>query len=303
MIKLLLSYFIFPGMAFISIAGMFASYLDRKITARIHWRVGPSLKQPYYDIKKLLIKETILPANGPIWLFVSAPLISFLSVALISDIMITSWFNTGSGFIGDTVVIFYLFAIPAVASILGAFASQSPYASLGASREIKLLIAYEVPLFLAMLVPIIKAQSVLFGKIISAQVYNGSFAASASGLLALIVAIFCIQAKMGFTPFDLAEAETELAGGTQAEYSGPLLAVWKLSKMALTVAAPLFLVMLFWGAGGWLIILLKYIFLLIVAVLIKNTNPRVKINQAMKFFLGPVSIAAVVAVLLAWKGY
>jgi NADH-quinone oxidoreductase subunit H len=137
---------------------------------------------------------------------------------------------------------------------------------------------------------------------------------SISGALAFIVALLCVQAKLGFVPFDIAESETEVASGIMIEYSGALLALWKLMQAIMLVALPLFLVVVFLGGigtSGWALLggIGKYVIVLVLVILIKNTNPRVRIDQAMRFFwfyCGPLlAIAVVLATLgnyygLAW---
>ena len=132
---------------------------------------------------------------------------------LVSDVLVVTWINPFSGFVGDLIVLVYLLASPQIAMILGASASNNALASVGASREIKSILGYELPLILGIIVEIIKSKGVSIGKIILAQQQSGSFAHSISGILALAVAIVCMQAKTGSAPFDMAEAETEVAGG------------------------------------------------------------------------------------------
>jgi NADH-quinone oxidoreductase subunit H len=69
-------------------------------------------------------------------------------------------------------------------------------------------------------------------------------------MLAFLVALLCVQAKLGFVPFDMAEAETELGSGVLMEYSGALLGAWKLMQAVMLVALPMFLSMLFLGGLG-----------------------------------------------------
>jgi NADH-quinone oxidoreductase subunit H len=126
-------------------------------------------------------------------------------------------------------------------------------------------------------------------------------------MLAFLVALLCMQAKLGFVPFDIAEAETELGSGVLMEYSGALLAIWKLTQAMLLVALPMFLVTVFLGGfatSGWPLVwgIGKYVLILVLMILIKNTNPRVRIDQAMKFFWFYCGIALVVAVVLAIIG-
>jgi NADH-quinone oxidoreductase subunit H len=117
-----------------------------------------------------------------------------------------------------------------------------------------------------------------------------------------------MQAILGFTPFDTAEAETEIEAGPLTEYSGVLLAIVKLTKMMLLIVLPLFLLTLFTSGvrfHGWGIVSSagRYLALLLVIIVIKNTNPRLRIDQAMKFFWGPVTIIAAAGIVLALLGH
>ena len=145
--------------------------------------------------------------------------------------------------------------------------------------------------------------SIQIGSILNHQFNFGSHIASPSGVLAFIVAIFCMQAKLCFVPFDASEAEQEIMAGVLIEYSGLPLAIFKLTKAILLYAIPLFLVALFLGKDlSPVFITGKYIILLVIIILIKNTNPRLRIDQALKFFWGPVTLLATVAIILAIFG-
>ncbi|NQT46046.1 MAG: NADH-quinone oxidoreductase subunit H [Candidatus Omnitrophica bacterium] len=307
--KTIVQFLIFPGFLFTAVVGLIASWIDRKVTARVQWRVGPPWYQPFVDMVKLLGKETIIPKGTSAVTFLTAPLVGLASVTLISMLLWLTLLNPGKGFIGDLIVVLYLSVIPAVSIIIGGFASRNPLASLGASREMKLVLGYELPFVLALLVPVIKAGgSIRLDEIVASQMATGATATSLSGVLALIVAIMCMQAKLTLVPFDLPEAETELMGGAYIEYSGPPLAVYKLTKHMFMFALPIFLVMTFMGGFGpspisLILGLLKYVALLVIIVLIRNTNPRVRIDQAVRFFWGPMTLFAIVAVALAFLGW
>ncbi|MDO8603166.1 MAG: NADH-quinone oxidoreductase subunit H [Candidatus Omnitrophota bacterium] len=303
MIRLLVNFLIFPGFLFTAIVGLIASWIDRKVTARVQWRVGPPWYQPLTDLVKLSIKEITVPRSASKGLFFLSPMIGLSAVTLVSTLVwLVNIDSASKGFSGDIIVITYLLTLPAIAIILGASASGNPLASLGASREIKLVMAYELPFIICLIVPVIKSHGLLrLSEIINYQAANGSFIASFSGIIAFIVMIFCMQAKLGLVPFDASEAETELMGGVLIEYSGMLLGIFKLTKMMLMVALPLFLITLFWQGFNFLS-LWKYVALLVVIILIRNTNPRVRIDQAVRFFWGKMTLLAVLAVLLAIKG-
>ena len=304
MIKLLFNYLIFPGFLFAATAGLFACWLDRKISARLQWRIGPPWHQSFTDIFKLLGKETIVP-QGVRATFLIAPCIGLLSVVLVAAILGQAIISPVSGFSGDLIVVIYLLTIPPVCSVIGAFASRNPLASIGASREIKMIIAYELPFLLAVVAVIIKSAGVIkFSGILEHQANFNSTALSLSGALALIVCIFSVQAKLGFAPFDIPEAEQELMAGVLIEYSGAALAVFKLTKAIMLYTLPVLLTVLFFGkdiSPGFLV--LKFLLLLIIAVLIKNTNPRLRIDQAVRFFWRLPLVLGTAAVIAAVFGF
>ncbi|NQT90380.1 MAG: NADH-quinone oxidoreductase subunit H [Candidatus Omnitrophica bacterium] len=301
-------YFIVFGFAATATIGLAASWIDRKVTARVQYRVGPPLLQPLIDIVKLLGKETLVPQGASKITFLTAPLLGLAGVMLVSTLLWLNNLDPAKTFLGDLIVVIYLLAIPSISIIIGGFASRNPLASLGASREMKLVLSYELPFLLCMLVPVIRSGfSIRLGEILSYQAQNGVIVGSLSGTLALIVAIMCVQAKLALVPFDMPEAETEIVGGPLIEYSGSGLAVYKLMKNMLLFTLPFFLMIVFMGGFRFdgihlLYGILKYVGLVALITVIRNTNPRVRIDQAMRFFWGPMTVMAVIAVTLALFG-
>jgi NADH-quinone oxidoreductase subunit H len=289
------------------VVGLLVSWVDRKVTARVQYRVGPPLLQPVWDFLKLLGKETVVPRGASRLAFFGAPLIGLAGVLFVGLIVGMAVFFK-QGFYGDLIVALYLLVLPSLAVILGGAASKNPLASVGASREMKLVLGYELPFILILLVAVVKAGGTLkMTALLAQQAETGAFAASLSGVIALVVAIFCIQAKMALVPFDQAEAETELTGGALIEYSGPALAVYKLTKMLMFYAVPMFVVAVLWGGfgnsvGGFLLGIVKYLVLVVLITLMRNTNPRVRIEHAVKFFWVWVAVPALAAVALAVMG-
>jgi NADH-quinone oxidoreductase subunit H len=332
------------------VLGLIAEWIVRKVSALVQWRVGPPLFQPVYDVMKLMGKEILIPQEANKTVFLLAPLVGLVGVLLLSAML---WWilivPTEKVLIGDIIVAIYLMILPSLALILGGSSSASPHASVGAAREMKLVMGYELPLVLAFIVVIIKTAGLVGGgqQLNMIEISQHAPVLSISGMLAFLVALLCVQAKVGFVPFDIAEAETELGSGILMEYSGALLGLWKLMHAVMLVALPLFLVTIFLGGYGTnnlagmgaivaIILLLifvigrflsgrskfmdvlallgfigvcilaglgKYVLILVLMILIKNTNPRVRIDQAMKFFWIYCSIALVAAIILASAGY
>jgi len=304
----IVKYLVFPGFVFSAVVGLLTTWVDRKVTARVQYRVGPPWYQPFADTAKLLGKEVIVPAGAQHTGFLLMPLIGLASATLASTILWLVNLNPDTSFVGDTIVTLYIMTVPAMALIIGGSASANPLGALGSSREMKLLFGYELPLWIAVLTTVVKVQSFSFAKILAFQDYQGVMLGSVSGVIAFIVAIVCSQAKLGFIPFDMAEAETEIAGGTHIEYSGAPLAVVRLNTAIMYFVVPIFLITLFWGGVsfvGWRILtsILKYVAIVVIMVLIKNTNPRVRIEQAVRFFWGPMFALSVVAMILAVLGH
>ena len=298
-----LFWILIPGFLLTVVIGIIASWIARKVSALVQWRVGPPILQPFYDIAKLMGKEILIPQEANRAVFVAAPLVGMAGVLLLSAMLWHAAFVPETGFIGDVIVVIYLLVVPSLALILGSSASASPHASLGTSREMKLVMSYELPLVLALVIVLIKTG----GQLGLGAIAEQTTALSISGMLAFLVSLLCIHAKLGFVPFDMAEAETELASGILMEYSGALLGVWKIMQMMMLVALPMFLVTVFMGGFGaagadlaWGIG--KYVLVLVLVILIKNTNPRVRIDQAMKFFWVHCSLVLGIAIALALIG-
>ncbi len=295
---------IFPGFLFTVCLGLVASWIVRKVSALVQWRVGPPVLQPFYDVLKLMGKEVLVPQEAQRTVFMAAPLVGLAGVLLLSTMLWRITIAPNTKFVGDIIVAIYLMVLPSLALILGSSASASPHAAVGTSREMKLVMGYELPLVLAFIVVVIKSG----GNLSLAAIAGQTPVLSISGMLAFLVALLCVQAKLGFVPFDMAEAETELGSGVLMEYSGALLAVWKVMQAMMLVALPLFLVMVFLGGfgtslwGGLLAGIGKYVLVVVLLILIKNTNPRVRIDQAMKFFWVYCGLALVTAIALAIIG-
>lgn len=299
-------YFIVFGFLATSVAGLLISWLDRKVTARLQYRVGPPLLQPFTDILKLLGKELLIPKGASKTTFLLSPVVGIAGIMVVSTLLFLVNINPGKTFFGDLIVVLYFLVLPSLSIILGGFASGNPLASIGASREMKLVLAYELPFILAVLAVVIKASlAIRLGEIINYQLQNGVFIASLSGAISFIVILLCAQAKLGLVPFDVAEAETELAGGALIEYSGPALAIFKLTKAMMLFTLPYFITILFFGGFNNAHIIRSlsgFIGTIVLMIVIRNTNPRLRIDQILRFFWGPVTILAILAVVLASRG-
>ena len=300
-------FIVFPGFLFTAVIGLLASWVDRKVTARIQWRVGPPWYQTFVDFFKLLGKETIVPKAAKKTGFLLAPLLGLIGVTLVSLILWRMNLEPNISFMGDIIVLIYLCMVPSLAIIIGGSASGNPLAALGASREMKLILADELPFIIAIFTPLVRIASIRIGSIVLYQQVNGMMLTNhLSSFIAFIVAFLCMQAKLTLAPFDIPEAEQEIMAGPFIEYSGPPLAIFKLTRSMMLFTMPVFLITMFLGGlrfEGWSILwsIVKYLVILVLIILVKNTNPRLRIDQALRFFwlrLFPLALIGFVLALL-----
>jgi NADH-quinone oxidoreductase subunit H len=308
MLKLILEFMVFPGFLFSAAVGLLSTWVDRKVTAKVQYRQGPPWFQPFADILKLLGKEIFVPEGASQFVFFAIPLVGLASVILVSTMLWVINADRSAGFIGDLIVVLYLLTAPSLSLIIGGSASRNPMGALGASREMKLILGYELPFLIGVFVVVAKTGSIIFANIINYQTLHGSIIMSVSGLLAFIVVLLAVQAKLGYAPFDIAEAEQEIMAGPLVEYSGAPLAIFRLTKAILFFVLPVFLVTIFLGGIDisllgivWFIV--KYVIILTLMIVMKNTNPRLRIDQAVRVFWGPVTAIAAVAFIFALIGW
>ncbi|MDD4074765.1 MAG: NADH-quinone oxidoreductase subunit H [Eubacteriales bacterium] len=304
---------IFPGLLFCVTAGLLLSGIDRKLVARMQGRVGPPVTQPIYDFFKLLGKETIIPAAANKKVFLTAPVVGFISLVTIALFIPIKLFMPMSG-VADVVVILYLLCIPSLALIVGGAASGSPFAGVGISREMVAIIAYELPLAIILLtvgkLAGVGGVTFSFDEIELYQAYFGPNIAHWSMLPAAVAMLLVIPCEAGSHPFDIAEAETEICEGPLCEYSGRPLAVFKLNAALKTFVMPALFTALFLGGMGtgrlWLDVLI-FLAECFAVMFVSMTLPhaicaRLKVEQTFKFYWTTVTGLAICSFALVWLG-
>ncbi|MCJ7707329.1 MAG: NADH-quinone oxidoreductase subunit H [Anaerolineales bacterium] len=299
---------IFPGFLFTAVVGLFITWVDRKVTAIVQSRVGPPWFQPYADIGKLLAKKMLIPQGSQAVGFLAAPLLAVAGSTLIAVIVLRALLDPGAGFVGDLIVLIYLSAVPSIALIIGGASSRSPFGAIGAGREMGMILSYELGFLLSIFIVLIKVRSFVLGDIVAYQAQHGAIIGSVSGIIAFGIALFTLQAKLGYLPFDIAEADTELIGGPLAEYSGSGLALFKLARARTFFCFPVLVIILFLGATvatplSVIGFVLKLLAVLGLIILVKATHARLRLDQALRLFWGKVFVVAVVGVVLATIGW
>lgn len=264
----------------------------RKVRARIHSRQGPPVLQSYYDLAKLMVKEDQRGANN--FIFNAAP-VACLGSVLLAALFVPMGGVVPLGFAGDILVLVYILTLAPIFMCLGGMASGSPYAYVGVSREIMLLMVVEPVLAVALISTAIKANSLVLVNCIDRYV---SSPPDISLIIGAIAFFLILQPEISKVPFDLAEAEQEIMEGPLIEYSGRKLALLKWSMYSKQIV----LIALFagafvpWPRTGFLLlnIVIALIKILIFAVLVEviaQVFPRLKISQAIRYFAIVIAVA------------
>lgn len=195
----------------------------RLIKARIQSRVGPSIFQTFYDIIKLVRKGVIVPATSSAF-FLIAPSIAF-AMSVASLMLIPYCLDNPLGFDGDIIMLVYLLTSVSIVMVLGGAASGNPFSEVSCSRELSIIPSSELLLAFSLATLAVKYGSLNIVKISTRPVYTASLILTYAALL------YYVFIKSARTPYDIAEAEPEIASGYMIEYSGFLLALIILSNL------------------------------------------------------------------------
>jgi formate hydrogenlyase subunit 4 len=276
--------------------------LRRKITARLQNRVGPPITQSWHDVIKLFSKESILPEAGG-FLFVVVPI---LTLVLSLSMFATMSTVTAQAPIEEGGIIFIeLVVLSAFTFAIAGSASGNPYGVVGGSREVILATIVE-PSMIASLVSLVLLRG------------SATLDYSTTGYIALLpllmsgLAYFlCLLAESGRTPFDVAEAESELSGGPLIEFSGPSLATLKLGNYLRNLALcsiPAFYISALIapkldGVGYSVAVVIPYLVSLILCTLVlslaESLNARFRLLEASRFY-GFVLLLSAASLALAY---
>ena len=190
-------------------------WMERRLIGRFHNRVGPNrwgpfgLFQPFADVLKLVFKEDLTPANADRPVFLLVPIAMIMPVILMMAVVP---FAQNTALVNLNVGVLYVVAVTSVTALaifMAGWASNNRFAMFGAARGVAVLISYEVPVVMALLGVVIVAGSMSMADVVSAQTVPFILVQP----LAFFVFLAGTSAELNRTPFDVAEAESELVGG------------------------------------------------------------------------------------------
>lgn len=291
-------------------AGLF-SWVERRLLGRFHNRVGPNrwgpfgMLQPLADVVKLLFKEDLTPAGADRIVFMIVPVAMVAPVILMMAVVP---FAKDTALANLNVGVLYVLAVTSITSIaifMAGWASDNRYAMFGASRGVAVLISYEVPVVMSLLGVVLVSGSMSLDDVVSAQTVPFLLVQP----LAFFVFFAGTSAELNRTPFDLAEAESEIIAGYHIEYSGVKFALIQAAEFGAVLTSSAVMVTLFlsgWSGPvsnylGWAWFLMKIGVLAFIFSWVRATYPRLRIDQLLAFawkFLLPLSIINLFATAL-----
>jgi ech hydrogenase subunit B len=252
------------------IIGGLMSGFDRKITARMQGRQGPPIFQPFYDVYKLLKKETVLVNHVQIF---------YLLIFIVFVIF------TGCLFFGgfDLLLVFFALTTANLFLVLAATSSHSPYANMGANREMVQMLAYE---------PMVLLTAV--GFYLTTGTFKVREIITNDGVLPIVMLpgvfvgfVFILTIKLRKHPFDLStshHAHQEMVKGITTEFSGEMFAIVEIAHWYENVFLMGVIALFFINANWWTIFiaLIAIAITYFILILVDNTNARVKWQKMFK---------------------
>src|SRR3954466_10296265 len=292
-------------------AGLFVNLFLFKMVSFMQSRLGPMEAGPYgqlqlvAEVGKFVQKEDIVPENADRHLFKLAP---YLVVASVLLVYVAVPFGPDAYFANFDVGIFYALAVSSISVIgvlIAGWASANKYSLLGGLRAAGQLIAYELPLVLAVVGVVIQTGSLNLQQMVEAQANGSIFGFDLIGnpfiltqFVGFGIFLLASQAELSQAPFDMPVAESELVTGYITEYSGLRFLLFFIAEFASAGAFAALAATMFFG--GWylpgldlnadymnvlgpLILFAKIILLAGVIFFVRFTYPRFREDQLQRF--------------------
>ena len=320
------------------INGLWSIWWERKISAHIQSRVGPTYAgspkgwnfhgwaQTAIDGIKLLLKEDITPAAADKWVHALAPgLVVAPCIIAFAPVMFGDGMSAAKLDIG-TLYVFAFAGISVIGIVMAGWSSGNKYSLLGGLRGAAQIVSYELPRGFSVVPVLMFAGSLDLQVIANAQAgyWHGVIPRwfifyPVVGQLAFVIFLIASVAETNRTPFDIPEAESELVSGFHTEYSGMKWSIFFLAEYAYVLLGSFLLATFFLGGGAspinavpftlipsWMWMLGKAMLMMFVFLWIRWTLPRFRVDQLMDFtwkFLLPwsfVNIAVAGLYLAFW---
>ncbi|MDK2920472.1 MAG: ech hydrogenase subunit [Desulfonauticus sp.] len=259
--------------------------IDRKLTAYLQSRIGPPIFQPFYDLFKLLGKES---KTSNYWL-------SFCAYVYLCGAITCAFLFFLQA---DLLLIFFVQAVGSIFLVLGAFSVSSPFSQIGGQRELFQIIAYE-PLLIAVIVGIY----LVTGSFEISSIYKLNYPLLAKLPLLFLILTFALTIKLRKSPFDISashHAHQEIVRGVFTEYSGSYLAIVELAHWFELVFI-LGLISLFWANSFFMSTILVFLTYFL-EIIVDNITSRLTWRFMLKNAWSVGIILALINLIWLYKG-
>jgi hydrogenase-4 component C len=289
------------------LAPLFSGF-SRVLRAKMHSRHGPQIWQNYLDLVKLMRRQEVVSSQSG-WVFRAMPYVMMISMLLVALIIPIFTAQSPFGWVGDLLLVVYLFAMGRFFFALSGLDTGSSFGGIGARREMLVSVLIEPIMLLVLFVMALLAGSTNLGTI-SAKISTGQIPYYTSVWLGMLAFAFAAFVEMGKLPFDLAEAEQELQEGPLTEYSGRSLAIlkWGMYVKQVVLVALFLAVFLPFGNAiqlsplsvmlAVIVFLLKAVFFYFIVAILENSMARVRFLK-----VSAVTWAALGAAVLSFVFY
>jgi len=245
------------------IAGGLLAGIDRKISARMQGRYGPPILQPFYDFFKLMEKEPITVNKVQ----------DFYIMCFLIFIIITGCFFFAGG---DLLLVIFTLTLASIFLVVAAFSSNSPYAQVGAERELLQMMAYEPMVLLTAVGFYLVSGSFNVADIVTGEEMGIKYL---PGIF--LGFVFILTIKLRKSPFDLSmshHAHQELVKGMTTEFSGRTLAALEIAHWYENIFLLGFVYLFFVNQAAWTPVLAVIVCLVVyfIEILIDNSYARMK---------------------------
>ncbi len=284
----------FPGLTFVALLSSMVIWYERKLLAKMQYRVGPlyagrvgGIFQSFADLFKLLFKEIVMPAKADKLMFV-APVFAMMALAgaLVGIIPIGANEYIASSPYSLLIALAIISFFPIITLIAG-WASNNKFSFIGAIRALYQMISYEIPMILSVIGVIILAGSLDFTNIVNAQ---SKIWFIVPMILGAIVFYITAMAEVERIPFDLPEADSEIVAGWLTEYTSMVFGTINLAVYIKLYAMSAIFTLLF--LGGWngpapvpdfVWFLIKTVIVITIFIIPRGANPRIRMDQLINF--------------------
>jgi NADH-quinone oxidoreductase subunit H len=278
------------------VVGLGLVYMMRIVRARIERRIGPVLLQPLYDIVKLYSKQTQI-SHGYMH---DIALVMLLGGYIAAMLFLPVPGMNGMAGQADLITLMYLLMVPMLGMALGVGQCANPNGSIGISRALSSMLAYDVPYIIVIAGAAMVYSSTNLLDIIAYQQQHG-WGLFTMPLLA-IAGLIAMHAMLGKEPFEIYVAPSEIATGPMVEMSGKYMgALFVMQCFQLYTVGVLYTILFLGGADNWFIFLIKVFAVIFISVTITNLFGRLRTDDVIRWqWTYPTGIALLgLAVVMA----